>query len=376
MSDFFPNGRNFKVAGDSFNHVAGSQNNYNGPTTIIRKRSNAQRTEFDDFRNVRRGDICRLRNIQVDRNSTQWDENDMRSREECHQPRDDRIISQNDCNDSTTIIQEQSNALQTEFDDFRNIKRGAICRLRDRNSTQWDENDIRSREEKLVPIVHFLRNNGLSAIYIANLDIQLGCDENRLWIDAGRGLICRGPPGPWISVENWDLQIKDLPLTSELLREDVMLRFLASLKLREADCAVVVGVNYFSRATVVPRGVSQPTVISTLTNTPIAVANNLWESKSDNPTGPSLLENGLFRFTLNGGSGFYLCLRWNWNSEKAWMSQAWSVFHARGITSEEDLSAYNLYYSDAQLHGHIKVSEDHSLDPNQFTSLSGHHLLT
>ncbi|KAK1222944.1 hypothetical protein PQX77_014180 [Marasmius sp. AFHP31] len=52
-----------------------------------------------------------------------------------------------------------------------------------------------------------------------------------------------------------------------------------------------------------------------------------------------------------------MSLELNDHVEKAWMSQALSVFHARGITLDEDLRAYKLVLPYASLTGYISESE-------------------
>ncbi|KAJ8089557.1 hypothetical protein PM082_014813 [Marasmius tenuissimus] len=99
MSTFFPNAQNFSIDGGTFNSVNGDQHNYYHETTFqashlstypsgsitqetglramtttihisgnqinnqIVQQEEKELTEFDDFRNLKRGDICRLRNI-------------------------------------------------------------------------------------------------------------------------------------------------------------------------------------------------------------------------------------------------------------------------------------------------------------------------
>ncbi|KAK1235207.1 hypothetical protein PQX77_001575, partial [Marasmius sp. AFHP31] len=73
MSQFFPNAQNFMVVGGSFNHVERDQYNYHGPTTIV-QRQIKQQTEFDEFYRVKRGAICRLKNIDINKYPRYWDD--------------------------------------------------------------------------------------------------------------------------------------------------------------------------------------------------------------------------------------------------------------------------------------------------------------
>ncbi|KAL0566215.1 hypothetical protein V5O48_015800 [Marasmius crinis-equi] len=62
-TSFFPNAHDFTVEGGTFNSVGGDQ--VNQITQIIRKKKK-KRTEYDEFRVVKRGDICRLRSIHTE----------------------------------------------------------------------------------------------------------------------------------------------------------------------------------------------------------------------------------------------------------------------------------------------------------------------
>ena len=112
-------------------------------------------------------------------------------------------------------------------------------------------------------------------------------------MDAGRGVICRGPEGPDPNIIGWGVEVPEVPSTADLLQEDVFLRFLASRKSREVDRGVVDAIrwSYDVREDASER-CDQPTVFSTLTQIPIAVANNIWEG-SGSLSERTVLENGL-----------------------------------------------------------------------------------
>ncbi|KAJ8083092.1 hypothetical protein PM082_008958 [Marasmius tenuissimus] len=188
--------------------------------------------------------------------------------------------------------------------------------------------------------------------------MQLGCEAEELWMDAGRGIFCRGPPGPDTYLNVGELGIKDLPPTAELVKEDVLLRFLASLKSKEVDHAVVTGILHSGARIEALEQVSQPTVISMATNTPISISDNVWSqvnvwNQAFGLSDLKLLRDGLTRLTL--ADEFFLLLGWNWHASKAWLWQASSVFHACGISSE-DLSMYKLVFTSAVLKGNLSYS--------------------
>ncbi|KAK1234075.1 hypothetical protein PQX77_002729 [Marasmius sp. AFHP31] len=147
----------------------------------------------------------------------------------------------------------------------------------------------------------------------------------------------------------------DVPLTTDLLQSDVLLRFAATLKSVKVDRYAISFAFPSSSADASVR-VSQPTVISKLTNTPIAVANNAWESFNNILSDRKVLRNGLTRFTLAYYSQ-HLSLHCNGNADGTWKSQAWSIFHSRGITLEDDLSVYHFIYPHAMLYDRVRYPE-------------------
>ena len=115
-------------------------------------------------------------------------------------------------------------------------------------------------------------------------------------MDAGRGVLCRGPQGPYPYLPYWDAKIADMPSTVDLLQEDIFLRFLASLKSKEVDLALVNAMRWSNIIECASEMCNQPTVIATLTQTLTSRANNfIWESVSGSLLDVGLLENGLTR---------------------------------------------------------------------------------
>ncbi|KAK1226747.1 hypothetical protein PQX77_010264 [Marasmius sp. AFHP31] len=172
-----------------------------------------------------------------------------------------------------------------------------------------------------------------------------------MWIDPTRGVVCRGPKGPRSYILVDELEIKDLPPTAELLQEEVLVRFLGCQKSREADDALMTVMYWTSDDEKVPEQVDRPTIFSALTKTPIAVANNIWTSREDNLVERTCLENGWTRFRLDGDG--WLLLRLNRDIEEAWLWQASGVFHARGVSLDNDLGDLYLIHPEAWLEGNL-----------------------
>ncbi|KAJ8094943.1 hypothetical protein PM082_010159 [Marasmius tenuissimus] len=364
-SEFFRDARDCTIVGGKFSHVERDQYNYHGPTTIIQKR-NKERTEFDEFEYVKRGAICRLRDVWSYMYPRRWDNGDRKSGEE-GQYRADRTLCaarvRRERDKMFTVMQysgpEARKAFEADFWTFSRTLTSNTWQVYGYNDTEIPS--IISYNE-LIPVAHLHENMGpLGQMYLHSLRWQLGCESNcELWMDTARGMICRGPPGPdaHFYVEYFDaVDTDNLPVTTELLQEDVLLRFLASFKSDEIDRIIL-----DTAASPGPRArhmeVFQPIVISTSTNAPIAIANNtVWRSdpRKSVLSDQKVLENGLVRFTL--GSGSDLWLTWNFNAGKMWMSQAWSIFHAPGISLEDNLSGYKLVVPHASLDGILSPSE-------------------
>ncbi|KAL0564293.1 hypothetical protein V5O48_017758 [Marasmius crinis-equi] len=176
---------------------------------------------------------------------------------------------------------------------------------------------------------------------------QMGCCWGELWMDTSRGVFCRGPRGPWW--EGSRLELNNLPLDAEIIKEDVLARYLASRKL---DREVVEWLSWdYDRRDVSQVKVDRPTVISTLDDTILAIRNGVWNDSWDCLGERTELPNGTTRralrnceFTLKCNQR-YLALELEFDWEEArrdWLAQALSVFHTHGIPLEGDMSTYKL----------------------------------
>ncbi|KAK1229287.1 hypothetical protein PQX77_007654 [Marasmius sp. AFHP31] len=369
LSRFFHKARNFQITGSTFNQVQGDQHN-TYTTTIVQAKE--EPSEFDEYFKLRLGGIFKLRDVGSTSYPRRWDDGRREWGEEGELRFDKTICTARVLEQPgmvfTMLQYSGPDAHRAFLEDFRMLSNTLTS-----NASQiygYSKSSIPSLilYNDLAPASRLMEGNlDLGVMYLLSLAWQLGCkDPGELWIDNGRGIICRGPPGPGFRTGykpvHWFGE-SDVPLTTDLLQSDVLLRFAASLKSWEVD-RYVIRYTFPSTSADGSVRVSQPTVISKLTNTPIAVANNAWKSDDDTLSDRKVLGDGLTRrvrrqsficlsdnlsrFTL-AHNPEYLSLRCNGNADDTWKSQAWRIFHNRGITLEDDLSAYDLAYSDASL---------------------------
>ncbi|KAK1220087.1 hypothetical protein PQX77_017167 [Marasmius sp. AFHP31] len=349
-SHFLQDAQNTQITGGNFNHINGDQINY---TTLVQA-ERKELTVLDEYYYVKRGMIYKLR----ENGRYLWEKGERWCSRVRRRGRADRISYAVEIVDRPgkvfTLVEYSGPEAKQAFEkDFIMLISGLTL-----NGPQVYGYNLSAAPSilmysELVPAAQV--NAGIvGRVYLRSLSRQLRCKEEELWLDLGKGVFCRGLPGPnpWLSRLSFENQ---LPLTAELVQEDVLVRFLAGLKSKHVDDVVVRGFAFSGALAVLPERVLWLTVISTLTNAPIAVANNSWKSFGDSLSDRKLLAGGMTRFTLAGGDTIEL--GWDWEIEWAWMTQAWSVFGARGISMEEDLSVYYLVYPYASLEGYLSDSE-------------------
>ncbi|KAK1235032.1 hypothetical protein PQX77_001754 [Marasmius sp. AFHP31] len=392
MSAFFSNAQNPSISGGIFSHVQGDQHNYytgrartkmitsSSPgqhiaaaqetdsamttTMVVHVNGNqvnqiiqqeGEHTEFDDYRNVKSGDFCRLEDVCV-----------VEYRREPRRYWSPPTANKTICavkvigteGTFTSVTYSGPDARRAFEEDFRKCSRVRAAQV-----FAVDVGTVPSLLfwHGLLPISHFERSLGrLGGIYVYNLCSKLCCSERELWVDFAQGVICEGPEGPMSDI-GWmdeDLEAEKLPLTAEMLQEDVFVRFLASLKSKEADRAFLWAMWYdgdgYDDDEGVPESFDQPTIFSTLTKTPIAVANYVWTNLQGFRERKAL-ENGLTRFRLKG-DGSRLELWLNGDAGDTWLSQSSNIFQSCGISLDDDLSVYNVVYREAMLDGHLDES--------------------
>ncbi|KAK1226380.1 hypothetical protein PQX77_010642 [Marasmius sp. AFHP31] len=386
QSSFFSNARGFQISGGSFSHVQGDQ--YNHTTLPIPSSSSSdpsfalidesatstitavynvngnqinqviqhekkEPTEFEDYRIVKRGDICILQDVCDDSPSCQCDM--------CRQSEVTKtvcIAKVNGARGKFTVMSYRGPDGRKAFEqDFRKFSSVVTSKVPQMYAVDIGSIPSILYWNELVPAAVLKGNLGwIGRMYLFSLHRIWKCKVEELWMDSARGVICCGPEGPYPYLPYSQLEIEDMPSTVDLLQEDVCLRFMASCKSEVADRAVVQGIGWAGSDVGVPELFDQPTVISALTQTPIAVANNFWKSIGC-LVERKVLGSGLTRFRVIGGARFVVW--WNENVKEAWLCQALGVFHARGIGLDDDLSVYRPVWRTARLEGYPSHDQIH-----------------
>ncbi|KAL0066725.1 hypothetical protein AAF712_006330 [Marasmius tenuissimus] len=211
----------------------------------------------------------------------------------------------------------------------------------------------------LLPLAHFQKRiGGMGQMYLETVRKRLGCWYDELWMDPARGVLCRGPMGPSCVINHFGFDWKVVPSDVELLKNDVLIRYLSSLSPEdELDLDVLQGLAWQCEGEVSDSRVQQPVVMSSLTDTYIAAGGGVWEGRGCLGARKEL-ENGLTRFKLEpAGQCRHLQLDLDWEPEICtWIAQSSSVLHAHQIPLEGDLSSYGLIVP-AKLAGTLSKSK-------------------
>ncbi|KAK1226506.1 hypothetical protein PQX77_010514 [Marasmius sp. AFHP31] len=324
QSNFFTNARRFHISGGNFSHVQGNQYNH---TTLPIPSSSSSDPSFALIDERTASTITAVYHV----NGNQINQ-----------------VMQHEKKEPT----EFDDAFEQDFRKFSSVMTSRVPQM-----YAVDIGSVPSilYRNELVPAAVLKGNLGwMGQVYLYSLHRIWKCEEGELWMDSARGVICCGPEGPYPNLPYSCLEIEDMPSTVNLLQEDVCLRFMASCKSKQVDRVFVRGIRSAGSDVAVPESFDQPTVISALTQTPIAVGNNVWESIGC-LVERKVLESGLTRFRVVGDGVFYLL--WNWHVHEPWLCQALGVFHARGIGLDDDLSVYGLVRHKGCLNGYLSCNQ-------------------
>ncbi|KAJ8092685.1 hypothetical protein PM082_007014 [Marasmius tenuissimus] len=261
-----------------------------------------EEAEYDQYGEYRRSDIRLLQLIYHDRLEPEWDweTGQLTPHRDCERRIFlGEVLSGEKRGTIVTVVSYQgrdaSEVWKSSFQRHAELLCPSIAHLLALNRSKKPQLILL---DELEPAAVFGKNIGLLVkTYLCDLRMHWGCREEELWIDGARGVICRGPEGPYAQGWHSCFRVDEPVATVDLLKEDVLVRYLASFQARKVDENFVVGIMHDKKTddVYVPDSVDRPTVFCTLTNTPIAIANNSWRSAYDSLVERKSLGNGWTR---------------------------------------------------------------------------------
>ncbi|KAL0572645.1 hypothetical protein V5O48_009319 [Marasmius crinis-equi] len=353
VSEYFKDSRHLSIGDNgNFSTVHGDQHNayylHTGTGALLQKKkfivgTEEEEAEYGEFPEIQRGECVAIRNICRSDARWRYDEEQRKYVEW----RGERTVVAGDVRfgavaSRCTVVQysgqEAGELWKEDFCRLSGVRRPEKAQLVAINLSTIPMLILTG---DLVPLAHLKNRVGkIGRTYLRALAMQMGCfADDSLWMDTSRGVFCRGPRGPWCYLKG-DFDFGGLPLDTELLKEDVLVRYLAS---RKQDRKVIQGLSWpWDTGTSLIK-VNRPTFISTLTDTIVAVGSGVqWEGKESCLGKREELANGATRFTLDhNGRRLELRSDW-WEPIYDWVAQAPSVFHAHRISIEDNMFPYNI----------------------------------
>ncbi|KAG7097876.1 hypothetical protein E1B28_005187 [Marasmius oreades] len=345
---FFREARGVSIGQGTFNVVTGNQT-INTYKHYIVERQDKKRTIYDEFPDIQRGLVRRLKDVDRKDLLLRWNKRLKRIEVEFMVERTISTAKINgDTSSSFTVVsykgQDAQKAWKKDFLRFFET----ICTTKmqlfgiNRSSVP-----LLIFYGELVPLAHFwdrLGELGQSYAYTLAWD-KWECSPSRVWIDTEQGILVHGLEGPDHNLFHFFITVEPLPSSVELLlEEDVCFRYFSRFPLvKKFDMRVI---EVFHCASEIEEGgpwiVKRPCVVSSRTIFVIAVGREVWTVYGclDNQV---LMPDGRARFTLTSDEdststfGFYSS---KYRDETHWLSQAPSVFHRLGISLNKDLSSY------------------------------------
>ncbi|KAL0568357.1 hypothetical protein V5O48_013632 [Marasmius crinis-equi] len=210
------------------------------------------------------------------------------------------------------------------------------------------------------PVAKFWAGLGYwGKLYLRSLiEMHFKCYDNKIWLDPKKGELCQGPVGPEcytgsVGYGKWE----NLPCSAKFLQDSNSLPFLASRKAKSVDREVVDVIAWEWSWGDSKVEVHQPTIFSASTNATVAVSGGLWKSYSSCLGEREVVENGATRLMLKDEGELLSVQIDRLEERRVWMSQALSIFHACGISLNDNLSQFELIIPDLWLEGHLSDSE-------------------
>ncbi|KAG7097611.1 hypothetical protein E1B28_004945 [Marasmius oreades] len=356
----------FSIEGGAHNYVQGDQiNNY---TTQVVQHQVKKRRIYDEFPNIQRGLVRRLKDL--DRKDFLLRRNMNRYEVEFTVERTISTAKIHGDNSTFTVVsykgQDAEKAWKKEFRQFSETTDTMKMQLFGINRSSVP---LLIFYGELVPLAHLWDRLGeYGRCYAYTLAFSMWCcDLSTVWIDPEQGTLICGVEGPSpSSLSHIPVSVKTLPSSVELLQEDVCFRYFSCLPLdKNFDRGIIDALSCGSPVHGgMPPITTQPYVLSCQTNSIIAVRSDDWLAygRMDLYSDEKLMPDGRKRYTLYDTDEFDEDLQsvnicsYMINPTDSWLLQALSVFHKVRISFNEDLSSYKVIAPDVVLSGPIENS--------------------
>ncbi|KAG7097932.1 hypothetical protein E1B28_005243 [Marasmius oreades] len=366
---FFQEAYQVSIGQGQFSAITGNQAN-NTYNHYIIERQKKKRGKYDEFPNIQRGRVRRIKDLDH-KESYGFFNSRLQKYEEF---RVERTISTakihgDSSSSSFTVVsykgQDAQKAWKKEFREFSEATNTTKMQLFGINRSSVP---LLVFHGELVPLYHFLGGLGVLGQGYAHTLASNVCCESEAWIDLAQGTLIRGVEGHARHLYYFKFKtVGTLPSSaSEFLDEDVCFRYMSRLSLVKKFDREVIDRLSWGRLnqefvpTVSPI-INRPYILSTKTNSIIAVGSAVWLARG--PLGLRdrvLMPDGRTRFTLPAqiGIGTFSLSAYEWHSRVAWHSHASSVFNRLGIPLDDDLSSYELILPSEPLCGSVRYNSE------------------
>ncbi|KAI3609623.1 hypothetical protein WG66_001342 [Moniliophthora roreri] len=241
----FSNNSDFQIGGGegetTVNIVGRDQHNQNFYGKVIHVPAEKKRTKYDEFRYIISGDIYGVEEVVTRDIRDLWHFPNGPS-SACQVKARRMIYSakiHGKGNANFTVISyggpDARAAWEKDFVDFSKSQKPDTIQLFGINQSEVPALIF---YDKLIPVGNGFKEESVwTSMYLHYVREHEGCEsESQLWIDTKRGRICRGPDGPRIRNRTGLLLDEkarlNVPLTMEMLREDISFRYLLTVGAR------------------------------------------------------------------------------------------------------------------------------------------------
>ncbi|ESK86046.1 hypothetical protein Moror_9382 [Moniliophthora roreri MCA 2997] len=226
----------FSFSGNNtFTNVHGHQ--FNGPVTAgvinYHGQAVAKRTEYDQFREVIRGDMITLKELGSE-DLSNWHWNDRNGKKLGRLKAQAKVCTVEVYPDRqskfTAIVYEGEDARKLWREDFRHFSRNKKPGSFQLFGINQSAIPALIFHHELIPCAHFFNKKSIwMDIYINQLRTNMECSEDNLWMNTAGGVLFSGPDGPEAPgfASDADESIV-VPTTVDMLKNDTCVRFFAN----------------------------------------------------------------------------------------------------------------------------------------------------